>query len=210
MRIPGGKGPCLSTEEGTVLRQGGFDNASRPDENDIPVSYLADQDGISSHGCGDKGGTVPGNVSGTSGTGTARNSTPHNIIGYRFTPAAAHAPGKISPELGPYNVPGKIVHINPVERDQLFHRSFSRERSAGPALVMAGIPMAVCHCNGDAGFGTGRPAPERECVLAGLTGVPVGGSRPACTECPAKAGIAGTEELFRFWHASLRISPCLT
>jgi hypothetical protein len=65
------------------------------------------------------------------------------------------------------------MQVHPVETDQFFDSGLDRKRSTGPALVMAGIAMPVSNSNSNTGNSTGRPAPERKSILAGMAAFPV-------------------------------------
>jgi hypothetical protein len=96
------------------------------------------------------------------------------------------------------------MQVHPVERDKLFYGGLNCNGRSGPALVMAGITVPVSNSNSNTGFRSGRPAPERKSIFAGVVIFPVQGSGPAGPESPAKARITGTEELVRVcWHALL-------
>jgi len=74
---------------------------------------------------------------------------------------------------------------------------------AYPALVMARVPMTIGNRCRNAGDCTVRTAPEGKCIFAGSHRADMGGTGPAGAECPAKAGITGTEKLSCGVHATV-------
>jgi hypothetical protein len=90
-----------------------------------------------------------------------------------------------------------IMEMHAVKQNEFFDSGLDRKSSTGKALVVTGITVAVGNGNGNTGNRTCRPAEEGKCIFT-RAGLPdMGCTGPAAPERPAKAGITGTEELFR-------------